>query len=117
MAFRWKDFLHRGPEEIDSDRLFLREMPLPEIGITVLYVLVAGIWCVFSDDVFDWFFGDPMDSPALHTLKGINFVIVTSVLMYAVLRRSFRNRRLAEEASRINQERFEAVALATTEAI
>jgi len=117
MAFRWKDFLHRGPERIDFDRVFLREMPVAELGVTVLYVLVAGVWCVFSDDAFDWLLGVPMDSPGLQTLKGINFVVITGLLLYMVLRRSFRNRRLAEEVSRINQERFEAVALATTDAI
>ena len=117
MAFSWNNFLHRGPEKIDVGRVFIREMPAPEIGVTILYVFVAGLWCVFSDDLLDWLLGAPLDSPALQTLKGINFVIITGLLLYAVLRQSFRNRRLAEEASRLSQERFEAVARATTDAI
>jgi two-component system sensor histidine kinase UhpB len=50
-------------------------------------------------------------------LKGIDFVIASSLVLYLVLRRTMRTRRLAEEASRLNQERFESVALATTDAI
>src|SRR5208283_3687970 len=117
MAFNWKNFLGRGPEKIETDRVLIREMPFEEIGITGCYILIAGLWCVFSDDIFDWLLGAPLNSPALQTLKGINFVTTTGLLLYLVLRRSARNRRLAEEASRLSQERFESVALATTEAI
>jgi two-component system, NarL family, sensor histidine kinase UhpB len=117
MAFNWKQFLARGPERIEVDRVRVREWPFEEIGITAAYILIAGLWCVFSDDVFDWLLGVPLDSPALQTLKGINFVITTALLLYVVLRRSAHHRRLAEEASRLAHERFESVALATTEAI
>jgi two-component system sensor histidine kinase UhpB len=117
MAFNWKHFLRRGPERIDSDRVVINEMPFAEIGITLVYILVAGLWTVFADDIFDWLVGVPMDSPGLQTLKGINFVMTTALVLYLVLRRSFRHRRLAQEASRLSQERFESVARATTEAI
>jgi PAS domain S-box-containing protein len=117
MAFNWKQFLARGPEKIESDRVRLRERPFEEIGITAAYILVAALWCVFSDDVCDWLMGAPLNSPALQTLKGINFVTTTGLLLYLVLRRSARHRRLAQEASRLSQERFESVALATSEAI
>ena len=106
-----------GPERIESDRVRIKELPFEEIGITAAYILIAGLWCVFSDDVCDWLFGAPLNSPALQTLKGINFVTTTGLLLYLVLRRNARNRRLAQEASRLSQERFESVALATTEAI
>jgi PAS domain S-box-containing protein len=117
MAFNWKAFLARGPEKIESEQVRIKELPFEEIGITAAYILVAGLWCVFSDDIFDWLLGAPLNSPALQTLKGINFVTTTGLLLYFVLRRSARNRRLAQEASRLSQERFESVALATTEAI
>ncbi len=95
----------------------MRELPLQELGLTLLYILFAGIWFVFSDDVFDWATRRPLDSPALQTMKGINFLITTALVLYLVLRRTFRTRRLAEEASRLSQQRFESVALATTDAI
>jgi PAS domain S-box-containing protein len=117
MAFNWNKFLGRGPESIETERLRIKEMPIEEIGTTVCYVLVAGLWGVFSDDVIEWLFGEPINPPAVQALMGINFVATTGLVLYLVLRRSARNRRLAEEASRLSQERFESVALATTEAI
>jgi PAS domain S-box-containing protein len=117
MASNWKHLLARGPEKIEANRVFIKDMPIEEIGMTVAYIFLAGIWCVFSDDVFDWLLGAALDSPALQALKGINFITTTSLVLYLVLRRSFRSRRLAQEASRLSQERFESVALATTEAI
>jgi two-component system sensor histidine kinase UhpB len=117
MAVHLKQFLSRLPEIIRVDRVLVREMPLVELGSTLVYVLVAAFWSVFSDDLFDWLMGDPIDSPALQAMKGINFVFTTGIVLYVVLRRSFHNRRRAEETLRLSQERFEGVALATTDAI
>jgi PAS domain S-box-containing protein len=117
MAFSWKQFLSRGPEKIEAEGVRIKELPLEEMGITAVYVVIAGLWCVFADDVFDWLMRVPFDSPALQTLKGINFVLTTGLVLYVILRRSASRRRSAEEASRLSQERFESVALATTEAI
>lgn len=91
MAFSWKNFLHRGPEKIDIGRVFIREMPAAEIGVTILYVLVAGLWCVFSDDLLDWLLGVPLDSPALQTLKGINFVIINPTERQARILHTFQD--------------------------
>jgi two-component system sensor histidine kinase UhpB len=117
MPFNLKQFLSRMPEHIRADRVWFKDFPQAELGITVLYVAVAGVWCVFSYDVFDWLMGDPMDSPTLHAMKGFNFILTTGLVLFVVLRRSFRIRRRAEEALRLSQERFEAVALAATDAI
>jgi len=117
MAFDFKRLLARGPEIIEAERVFIREIPLQELGLTLIYILVASVWCIYSDELFDNVLDLPMHSPALETLKGINFVFATSVVLYLVLRRAFRIRRLAEEARRLSQQRFEAVALAATDAI
>src|SRR5512137_1385150 len=114
MAFNFKQLLARGPEMIEAERVFLREIPLQEFGLTLLYVLAGSVWCVYSDELFDNILGLPMHSPALETVKGINFVLVTSLVLYLVLRRAFRIRRMAEEARRLSQQRFETVALAAT---
>ena len=103
MAVHLKQFLSRLPEIIRVDRVLVREMPLAELGSTLLYVLVAAFWSVFSDDLFDWLMGDPIDSPALQAMKGINFVFTTGIVLYVVLRRSFHNRRRAEETLRLSQ--------------
>jgi PAS domain S-box-containing protein len=117
MEFNFKRLLARGPEIIEAERVFIKEIPLQEFGLTLVYILIGGLWCVFSDEFFDNVMGLPMHSPALETLKGFNFVFATSLVLYLVLRRAFRIRRLAEEARRLSQQRFEAVALAATDAI
>lgn len=117
MAFNLKRFLARGPEVIQAERVFIKEFPLAEIGLTLIYILVAGIWCVFSDERLDHLLSSPRDLVTLETLKGSNFILTTALVLYLVLRRAFRTRRLAEEASRLSQQRFEFVAMATTDAI
>jgi two-component system sensor histidine kinase UhpB len=117
MRFNLKSLLARGPEVIKAERVFIREVPLEELGLTFLYIVFAGIWFVFSDDILEWAVGSPVDSPALQTMRGINFTITTGLMLYLVLRRTFRTRRLAQEASRLSQQRFESAALAATDAI
>jgi len=117
MAFNFKRLLARGPEIIQAEGVFIREIPLQELGLTLVYVLAGSVWCVYSGEVLDNVLGLPTHSPALETVKGINFVLATSLVLYLVLRRAFRTRRMAEEARRLSQQRFEAVALAATDAI
>src|SRR5437879_5424004 len=117
MAFKLKQLFARGPELIEAEKVFIRDVPLEELGLTLLFVVIAGFWLVFSADVVDWIMGIEIDSPSVQTLRGINFVTTTSLVLYLVLRRTLRRRRQAEEALRLSQERFESVALATTDAI
>jgi len=117
MAFDFKRLLARGPEVIKAEHVLIKEIPLEEMGLTFLYVVVASLWFVFADEVFDRVMDLPVHSPAIETMKGINFVLTTGFVLYLVLRRTVRTRRLAEEALRLSQQRFEFVALATTDAI
>ena len=117
MAFKLKQLLARGPEVIQAEKVFIKEFPLQELGLTLLFVVVAGFWLVFWGDIVDWIMGVEINSPYVQTLRGINFVTTTSIVLYLVLRRTLRRRRQAEEALRLSQQRFESVALATTDAI
>jgi two-component system sensor histidine kinase UhpB len=117
MTFNLKQLLSRSPEAISAEKVLIKEFPLEELGLTVLYILIAGVWLVFSADVVDWIMGVEINSPQVQTLRGINFVTTTSLCLYLVLRRTSRRRRQAVEALRLSQDRFELVALATTEAI
>ena len=117
MKFDLKGTLARGPETIDAERVLVREVPLAELGFTILYILFAGIWFLFVDDIFEWVMGTPLESASHQAVRGMNFVLTTSLVLYLVLRRAFRSRRQAEEALRLSQQRFELVALAATDAI
>lgn len=117
MAFKLRQLLARGPEAIQAEKVFLKEFPVEEVTFTLLFVMIAGFWLVFSGDIVDWIMGVEINSAYVQSLRGINFVTTTSIVLYLVLRRTLRRRRLAEEASRLSQQRFESVALATTDAI
>jgi two-component system sensor histidine kinase UhpB len=117
MKIDLKRLLARGPEIILAERVFIREWPLEEIGLTLFYIAFAATWIVISEDVFEWAMGHKMEWHALHMLRAINFVFTTGLVLYVVLRRNFYKRRRAEEAMRISHRRFELVALATTDAI
>jgi two-component system sensor histidine kinase UhpB len=112
-----KGMLARRPEAISVDRVFVRDVPLTELGLTILYILFAGVWFLIVDELFVWVMGEITHSPALHAVRVMNFVIATGLVLYLVLRRAFRTRRQAEEALRLSQHRFELVALATTDAV
>jgi two-component system sensor histidine kinase UhpB len=117
MPFRPKTAPRGQPPRIDADHTEAPDLPLEELGLTAVWVVFAGLWTVFTEAILDWLGGDPIDSPALAVMTGLNFTLTSGLLLYAVLRRSFGRRRKAVEASRVNHERFRAVALATTDAI
>jgi two-component system sensor histidine kinase UhpB len=117
MDLNLKRLLARRPELIKAEGVLVRELALEELGLTAIYIFFAGVWVIFSEDVWDWLLGAPVQSPAFQTLRGINFVFTTGLVVYLVLRRTFRARRAAQEAARLSQERFEGAALASTDAI
>ena len=73
-------------------------MPRPELRITLLYLLLAGLWVVLSDLVVRVVL--PSSSASVQTLKGLNFVLTTSLLLFFVLRRAYRGWREAERRNR-----------------
>jgi two-component system sensor histidine kinase UhpB len=94
-----------------------RAFPLAEVVITVLYMVFGAVWVIGTDTLVGRLLGEPRQSVSVQTLKGLNFVVTSALLYYFVLRRSFHRRRQAEEAARLEQERFELAARAATDAI
>src|SRR5688572_25210285 len=72
----------------------------PARRIALLYVVFAGLWIVFSDQVVALLFGEAAYMQRAHTLKGWFFVLLTGALLYALMRQTLR--------------RIEAVALEDT---
>lgn len=93
------------------------DLPVQEWIAVGIFVIFACLWDLLLDGFVDWWGSDPLDSPGMQALNALNFVLTTGVLLYIVLRRSFRARRRAEAAARLSHQRFEAVAVATTNAI
>lgn len=62
--------------------------PLPPISVIVLlYAAFGGLWIVLSDQLVDWLVDDTAAVMLISTLKGVLFIAVTSLLLYALLRR------------------------------
>ena len=79
-----------GPAEAES-RI------LPEVRISLIYLLFASAWIIVSDLLLS---GSPLDesqSALFQSVKGLNFVVATSVLLFFVLRRSYGGWRMAEQ--------------------
>ena len=56
-------------------------------GIVLAYASFASLWILLSDRLVEWIFVDPARISLASTLKGGVFVIVTSLLLYGMLRR------------------------------
>ncbi len=69
-------------------------MPRPEVRIVAVYLILASIWVLGSDYLLHCVLKE--DSPYMQSLKGLNFVLTTSVLLFFVLRRAYRGWRRAE---------------------
>lgn len=93
-----------SPQVVNS---FYQKLLLPEVRIAGIYLILASVWIIGSDF---WITFSEMDEPKsgwIQTLKGLNFVITTAILLFFVLRRAYSGWRLAEHqrASGLNQAR------------
>ncbi len=80
---------------------------LPEVRIVVIYFILASAWIVGSDHYLSATTFDPARIALIQSLKGLNFVLTTAILLYLVLRRAYGGWRRAE-AERMNEAREHA---------
>lgn len=58
------------------------------LRIALIYAVFAGAWIVFSDRAVDWLLHDPAWVSWAQSVKGVAFVLVTSLLLYVLLYRA-----------------------------
>jgi len=58
--------------------------------VALIYVMAAGAWILFSDQLLAWLVSDPHTRVRLSIFKGWVFVIVTGGLLYLLVRRLLR---------------------------
>lgn len=68
-----------------------------EYRITAAYLLIGGLWILFSDRVVDSFIEDPDVLTSVQTVKGWIYVLITAILFYIVLKRHLVRLREAEK--------------------
>ncbi len=74
-----------------------RHWLLPEVRIVAIYFIAASLWIVGSDLVLTKSTADEAESGFIQTLKGLNFVITTAILLFLVLRHAYSGWRHAEQ--------------------
>lgn len=73
-------------------------MPRPELRIALAFLVIGSVWVIGSDRALGLALPD---SPIyLQTIKGLNFVATTAVVLYFVLRRAYRGWRESEREQR-----------------
>ncbi len=70
---------------------------LPEVRIVVVYVVIASCWIIGSDLYLTHTVVGEVEAGIFQSLKGLNFVLTTGILLYFVLRRAYGGWRHAEE--------------------
>ncbi|WP_260293130.1 PAS domain-containing protein [Sedimenticola hydrogenitrophicus] len=55
--------------------------------IVLVYAIFAALWILLSDKTLEWLFQDTANLTLASTLKGWVFVVVTSLLLYGLMRR------------------------------
>jgi signal transduction histidine kinase len=81
-----------------------------EYRIIAGYIIIGGVWILFSDKIFNYFVRDPDLLTWIQTFKGWFFVLVTAVLFYLLLKRHVVKIRHAEQRA-INSERLKTASL------
>lgn len=51
------------------------------------YVIFASLWILLSDKAIEWMFNDPLQLTLAATLKGWLFVVITSLLLFGLIKR------------------------------
>lgn len=74
------------------------------LKIAAIYLLVGGLWILFSDWIISWGIGDPtMLLTHLQTLKGWVFVFITAGMLYLLIYRSMLALQKSEALLRKNE--------------
>lgn len=87
-----------APSEVPPEGVWPDVMPRPELRIALAFLVIGSVWVIGSDRALGLALPD---SPIyLQTIKGLNFVATTAVVLYFVLRRAYRGWRESEREQR-----------------
>jgi signal transduction histidine kinase/ActR/RegA family two-component response regulator len=68
-----------------------------EYRIIAGYILIGGIWIIFSDKILNYFIRDPDLLTSIQTFKGWFYVLITAILFYSLLKSHLVKIRNAEQ--------------------
>ena len=61
------------------------------------YIIIGGIWIVFSDKLLNYFIREPDLLTRIQTFKGWFYVLITAILFYSLLKSHLVKLRKAEQ--------------------
>ncbi|KAA0693955.1 EAL domain-containing protein [Halopseudomonas laoshanensis] len=85
--------------------------------ISLIYMVVATLWILFSDKVLLWMGVEVITQQRLQTIKGLVFVVVTGALLFYSTRHHLRGRQQQEQALRHSEERFDLALLGSNDGV
>ena len=74
----------------------------PPVRIVLLYILFGSLWILFSDQILLLIFQGTRGS-IFQTIKGLFFILISGLMLYALLHRDLAGRKQAEKALLRNQ--------------
>jgi PAS domain S-box-containing protein len=80
---------------------------LPAIRLALVYIILAGLWILFSDQVLSSLVSNPQELTRWQSIKGILFVLVMAFLLFAERSRAIRIHQLQEEIAQRHKTLFE----------
>jgi PAS domain S-box-containing protein len=85
--------------------------------IAMIYLLVGGLWILFSDQLLTALINDLTLLTRLQTLKGWLFILISGLVLYVLIRRNFATLKHSEMALRESEGKFRALLESAAEAI
>jgi len=82
---------------------------LPALKIALIYCLFAGLWIVFSDRVIDSIAIGKAAISSMQTMKGLFFVVITTLLVFVLVNRSFKLEKCLFNKLVMSESRFRAL--------
>lgn len=79
------------------------------VRITSTYVLLGGLWILFSDEVASAFTNDPEVLKKISLYKGWGYIIVTALLLYSMIRQHSARLSAGEKNLRASELRFQTI--------
>jgi PAS domain S-box-containing protein len=79
------------------------------LRLTLLYLLIGGLWILFTDRLAALLFPNPNTLLLVNTYKGWFYVIVTAFFLYLELSREAHIRKQEEAALRLSEDKFKYV--------
>lgn len=61
----------------------------PQFKIVILYLIAGFLWIYISDQVILWFFASSSAITMVQNIKGCGFIIITSLLLFFLIKRDF----------------------------